>query len=375
MKKLLLKCTGLLARLVTIAHMLLTYVLLFGYIYANYPRDLSMGHHYLILFSLIFLYIGVSTIDAAIHEAGHLVFGLLTGYRFVFYRVMSIMVLRRGGRLHICRHSLRGTGGQCAMSPPEPVDGKFPVMLFNLGGCVFNLLGAAGWFGILLLVAGHQLGMLLALWGIVDSLTGALVNGLPLKTKTVTNDGYNAVSLGNDPEALKSFHTQMRYMELLVEGVRLRDMPEEWFYMPDPERMKSRILSFHGAALVSRELDRGDHDAALAVLDTLLSVESGLPEASLGLYELERAYLLLLKGERPELSKRAKQARKLFARSLTTQRFEYAWWTLAEKNARKARQARRNFGRIARHYPYPGDLASELEALDRVDEMAANCAG
>ena len=42
-----------------------------------------------------------------IHEAGHLVFGLLTGYKFSSFRVASFMWLKEDGKLKLKRLSIR----------------------------------------------------------------------------------------------------------------------------------------------------------------------------------------------------------------------------------------------------------------------------
>ena len=54
-----------------------------------------------------------------IHESGHLLFGLLTGYRFVSFRVFSFMILKEGGQLRLRHLNLAGTGGQCLMDAPD----------------------------------------------------------------------------------------------------------------------------------------------------------------------------------------------------------------------------------------------------------------
>ena len=61
-----------------------------------------------------------------VHEAGHLVFGLLTGYGFCSFRIFSFMWVKDGEKLKLRRLSLAGTGGQCLMSPPDIKDGKMP---------------------------------------------------------------------------------------------------------------------------------------------------------------------------------------------------------------------------------------------------------
>ena len=45
-------------------------------------------------------------LQTVIHEAGHLVFGLATGYRFVSFRVFSWMWIKKDGKLHFKRMSL-----------------------------------------------------------------------------------------------------------------------------------------------------------------------------------------------------------------------------------------------------------------------------
>ena len=47
-----------------------------------------------------------------IHEGGHLVCGLASGYRFVSFRVASLILYRDGSRLRFGRFSIAGTAGQ-----------------------------------------------------------------------------------------------------------------------------------------------------------------------------------------------------------------------------------------------------------------------
>ena len=68
------------------------------------------------------------------HEAGHLICGLLTGYRFVSFRVFSVMLLRENGKLKWEKHKVPGTAGQCLMAPPQKENGNYPYRLYNLGG-------------------------------------------------------------------------------------------------------------------------------------------------------------------------------------------------------------------------------------------------
>ena len=62
------------------------------------------------------LFIGY-VINIVVHEGGHLVFGLLCGYRFCSFRIGSLMMVRQGGRLNLRSFKLAGTGGQMSYDP------------------------------------------------------------------------------------------------------------------------------------------------------------------------------------------------------------------------------------------------------------------
>ena len=87
---------------------------------------------------LICLYAAIF-LQIILHEGGYLLFGLLTGYSFVSFRIGSLMLIRSDGRLRLKKFSLAGTGGQCLMSPPGVLGEAMPFMLYNFGGVLMNL--------------------------------------------------------------------------------------------------------------------------------------------------------------------------------------------------------------------------------------------
>ncbi|MBO5413517.1 MAG: hypothetical protein J6A29_04410, partial [Clostridia bacterium] len=60
-------------------------------------------------------YLISSYLHTIIHEAGHLVFGLLSGYKFVSFRIGNIMLIKIKNKLKFKKFSLLGTAGQCLM--------------------------------------------------------------------------------------------------------------------------------------------------------------------------------------------------------------------------------------------------------------------
>ena len=99
--------------------------------------DIEMLTDFMLLFVGMYAAMFVQII---IHEAGHLVFGLVSGYRFSSFRILSFTLLKANGKLKLRRMKVLGTAGQCLMLPPDFVDGKIPVVLYNMGGSLMNLL-------------------------------------------------------------------------------------------------------------------------------------------------------------------------------------------------------------------------------------------
>ena len=84
--------------------------------------------------NIIFLFLaGVIAfiLQVIVHEAGHLVFGVLSGYKFISFRVFDFKIIKdKNGKLKIRFERLAGTGGQCLMRAPKYVEGKFTKLLY-----------------------------------------------------------------------------------------------------------------------------------------------------------------------------------------------------------------------------------------------------
>lgn len=74
-------------------------------------EGVSFGEYLLHVAWLIVMMTAAFYLQTILHEGGHLVCGLLTGYRFVSFRIGSWMVQRENGRLRFHRYTLAGTAG------------------------------------------------------------------------------------------------------------------------------------------------------------------------------------------------------------------------------------------------------------------------
>ena len=325
----------------------------------------------LLLSILLLLYIYAAIfLQLAIHEAGHLIFGLLTGFSFLSYRIGSFMWVKENEKLKIKRMSIAGTGGQCLMNPPENPGEKPPFILFNLGGSITNIVCGLLFFGLFFLFKNmvYFSGFLLFLG--VFGIFFALFNGIPMKLGMVNNDGYNALSLGKNPEALRSFYTQLKVVGKASEGTRIKDMPEEWFFRAEVKDSISLTMDVFGS---SRLMDMHRFVEADQLMSELLETDylAGLHRH---LLTSERMYCELIGENRKDVleslaDKKQRKFMKSMRKNPSILRTEYGYALLAEKDSAKAVKIMTEFEKVARTYPVKSEIESEREFIDIINSI------
>ena len=216
-------------------------------------------------FLLFFLLLYAALIS---HEAGHMIFGLLSGYEFVSFRIGSIIFVRQDGKLRVKRFHIPGTGGQCLMKPPADKT-NFSFRLYNLGGCIVNFV-----FGALsLLLCGlfyelFALRIVLLLFGILNA-TLFLSNILPFSPRIAT-DGMNLRML-RDPAERQAFWMSLYANAYLTTGGDMAEFPEELLVIPENLDYSSYMQAAAVPILRLTWLEvNGRYEEALALTDFLL---------------------------------------------------------------------------------------------------------
>lgn len=320
-----------------------------------------------VITSLVGLYLGVYVaffFHIIIHEAGHLIFGLLTGYKFSSFRVFSFMWVKESGKVKFKRLSLAGTGGQCLMIPPDMKDGKIPLVLYNLGGSIINAIAGALFLVGYLLCSGIQfISSLFLIFAVVGFAT-ALMNGIPMRMGTVDNDGYNAFALSKNAEAVEAFWVQLKVVEQSSKGVRIKDMPDRWFTVPSDEAMKNSMVATRGVFACNRLMDAEKFEEADSLMAHLLEIDSGMVGLHQSLLICDRIYVELIGENRREivenmLTKEQKKFMKAMKRYPTVLRTEYALALLYEENSAKAETIQKEFDKAVKSYPYPQEIEAE----------------
>lgn len=349
----------------------------FGVLFAQIDNG-DMGIYGNIIFFAIFIlgvYLAIF-FHVIVHEAGHLVFGLLSGYKFSSFRIFSFMWIKdESGKTKFKKMSITGTAGQCLMLPPEEKDGKIPVVLYNLGGSFLNIIAGLIFLVVFLACGYTYFGVAMALFALVGIAT-ALINGIPMRLGGVDNDGYNVISISKSREAARAFQIQLKVLEQLSRGVDIRKMPAEWFEIPSDESMKNSMAATIGVFGCERLVCDERFEEADALMAHMLEIESGLIGIHRNYLVCCRIYNELIGENREDviekmLSDEQKKYMKAMKSNITVIRIEYAIARLYEYNDTKAEKILASFEKAAKTHPYPIEIEIERRLIEIVDQKAA----
>jgi hypothetical protein len=335
---------------------------------ARYGNDLPWPQFLMSLgFGLVMFYVALM-VQIIIHEGGHYLFGKLTGYKFVSFRVFSFMWRRDKEGIRFAKYSLAGTGGQCLMEPPGECGSDFPVVLYNMGGVLINLISAGLFFLLSRLFAPSSF---LRLFFLILCIAGAglaITNGIPLKAG-ISNDGSNTIDLVRNPKARRAFWIMTKGNALINDGISIADMPEEWFVMPEKEDMNNAIVAYLPYAACDRLLSEKKFDEANELRRTVQETCTALP----GIYRLilreEDVFYELTHECRKEVldklhdEKFAKTVKSLGSMP-TYLRTECIWAKKVEKDEQKFMKLRNEYEKVMKDYPNEVEKRLDRELMD-----------
>ncbi|MBO4359541.1 MAG: hypothetical protein J5822_01555 [Eubacteriaceae bacterium] len=320
----------------------------------------------------LFCVFSASIVQIIVHEGGHLLFGLLSGYRFSSFRIGSLALVRVSGKFKLRRYSVSGTAGQCLMLPPEEGWENMKVIAYNMGGALLNIITALAAFFLADITEGFLADWLGTL-GTMGMVYAAL-NGVPINNGQLSNDGSNMLNLVRNPSLKKCFWVQLAAVGALAEGTRLRDMPQEWFAIPEGYDFSNPLCSAVRIMETQRLMDQGRYETAAEEMRAMLR-QGGLQ----GLYEnLIRLDLvtaeMITSGDDADTGVLKEKAMKRFmssmGRSPSVIRTLYCAALVNDKDPKKAQELRKKFERTAVTYPYPAELHMERELMDAALERS-----
>ena len=319
---------------------------------------------FLALLLLLLGLVAIAFLHIIIHEFGHLICGLLSGYKFVSFRVGSIMLIKIRGKYCFRRFSIPGTGGQCLLDPPEPKNGYYPVKLYNFGGGLFNLTLAAA-SAVVGITTDSRAVLFFAILSAALGLFFMATNLIPMKVSGIANDGYNLVSLENDPVSSKAFWQQLRINKLQSDGFRLKEIDAKFFDSAFSEIEGNPLVDQIKMFWLQRLLDEKRFDEAADWARNLIR-SKGLLDLFKNMIDVEMLYLELIGECREDLiriryTKELKKYLKTVNGYPSTHRLKYAYAVRFAHSEKMAAKAEKDFREAAKKYPMVGEIATEKE--------------
>lgn len=229
-----------------------------------------------------------------IHEAGHLIFGLLTGYKFLSFRIFSFLFYKNNGHIKKRKFSIKGTAGQCLMYPPKRLaDGSFPFALYNLGGGLNNLIFSLP-FLILAIVTEKNNIRIISVIVLFSGILTAATNLIPL-IMGLPNDGMNLKSMLKDKNMQAAFYLQLQLNAEMSDGKQITEYPTEIFEMPQNVNDTNTLMASVRLCSYYWQLSNHDYETAEKILITMEEKAHRYDPIILNMIEAERLFFMVLR--------------------------------------------------------------------------------
>lgn len=346
-----------------------------GYALATFEkkRGEAVGPGLMILLAIGFalLLIAAFYFQIILHETGHMIFGLLSGYRFSSIRFGSVMLLKTEDGIKIKKMKMAGTAGQCLLLPPIGDETEYPVVLYNLGGLIMNLvLSGICLLVLLLLPERNSVAGLVFAELMVVGLTVFATNALPLSE--MGTDGANTIILKKNKEARRAFRYALNIVSALSMGTEIGEMPSEWYAFDDSVPMDNPLVVGQAVNRFNYLMEQEQYEAAYEFGFYILDNASSINMLHKGAIRLELLFMDLVMFDRKEkameMHKTYEKDFKQIATLISCTRMQYAYYTLAEPDEKKAEAQKKLFETLAKGYPYKQEIRTERKMFGRIEE-------
>lgn len=312
------------------------------------------------------------TINICLHEIGHMIFGLISGYEFSSLRFGKLMLAKENGKLRFCKYDMPGTGGQCIMTAPKVDAEKMPVVLYNLGGLVMNLVVLLIGIIVFVIVSDSHfvVGMIFLMFA-MTSLVILITNGLPFTQ--MGTDGANTIILLKDKFSREALRNQLEVVRYLSQNYSVREMPEELFLFDKQIPMTNPLITAQAVSCFNYHSVSGKYQEAKEMASYILENARSINSLHEKMLYGEQLFITIVIDKDMEAAKEQfilyKKELEKTAGLISIQRVLYAYYTLVQPSEKKASQYARLFENSVKNYPYPKDAAIEKEQFDMVAEV------
>ena len=237
------------------------------------------------IFFLFFAFVA----QIILHEVGHLIFGLISGYKFISFRLFRFTIVKKRNRLVFRIYRLKGSFGQCLMYPPEKVDYRYK--LITLGGIIMNTITAS--IAVLMILNKyvdtflHSVGLSLFVF---YGYGMAFISILP---SIQLSDGASLKELKNR-SAREYNRTQLLIAINLMNGFTYKELPGEMYFVSNREDLTNSIIGYHKILECYYYMDNKDWNKAKKTLMDFNIVNDNVPKLIRDIVAAEKMFLTLI---------------------------------------------------------------------------------
>ena len=337
-----------------------------------FNETLTIEKKLLFLILILIMFFLSNYLCTIIHESGHLIFGLISGFRFISFRIGSTIFLKdqKSNKIKKKKYFMAGTGGQCILDTPKD-ETKKPFILYNLGGVFLNLIFAVINGVIYIFVKELIIGYFF-LFMMLQNILMIILNGIPLRSNYIDNDGYNTKQISKSNLAKEAFYAQIKITKSTTNNIRLKDMDESFFLFDQELTEKNSMVSTIKLFRIERLIDEHKYLEAIEDLKLLLN-----DDTLAGIYQntvksnLIFCYLVTNNQElaKKYIDKGFKNMLKMKMPVPNMIRYKYTYYLLLENDVEKASAERTYLSQIEEKYPYKADFEGELEQINVAKEV------
>lgn len=314
-------------------------------------------------------------IQIIVHEAGHLLFGLISGYSFVSFRIGTFTIVKENNTLAIKKFKIEGTGGQCLMMPKTEDYKQCKFFLYNIGGVIMNFVVAVlGSFIWSFYQNENEIGAIFFFLLAVTGIVLGFMNGIPLKMSGIPNDGYNIFLVSKNDLMKSCFFIQLKVNGLLAQGASMKEMPIEWFQLPNDVDYNNPLICAIKCLEASYYQDRFEFDKAKKCYEELLQKGNHISKLYENEINCELLFYEIIGEKRQEVidkiyTKELEQYVKRTSCYLQRKRLMYAYYGIIKKDIERANKELEQFYKLTKTYPSKGQIDEEMEVVTFVKKL------
>lgn len=225
-------------------------------------------------------------VQILIHEIGHLIGGIITGWKFLFIQVYRLVLKRTNKGLKF--DVVKDRGFKCILYP-ESIDAK--ALLYTMGGCIINLVTGAIGLIILILVPMPPVEWLYMWCFSAFGIGMYIVNGRA-NIKRVCNDKACNNLIKTDHQTSICHNAQLIVAYHLMKGMTYRNIGDEIICLC-PEVASNDIEAYQAVLEFYYYLDVGNHLKMGRALNKIRNRDN-ISEEVADIIEMEFLYVRLL---------------------------------------------------------------------------------